>query len=152
VTKVPTKEQVSAGGVVFKQEAGVQVALVSVGSEGRWQLPKGLVNRGEAPEEAAGREVREETGLDAELVGSLDKIEYWYYGVQGGARVRFHKTVHFYLFRYLSGDVQDHDLEINEARWFDLDAALEVLAFRSERGILQRAKEVLAVTPSAESL
>jgi 8-oxo-dGTP pyrophosphatase MutT (NUDIX family) len=148
VTKVPTKEQVSAGGVVFKRDGAVQVALISVGEKERWQLPKGLVNRGEAPEESAQREVREETGLEANLVDFIDKIEYWYYGARGGGRVRFHKTVHFYLFRYLAGDVRDHDGEVNEARWVAIDEAHTLLAFKSEKGILHRAKEMIEALPA----
>src|SRR5215212_5164525 len=97
----PTQDQFSAGGVVFRRyRRQLQIALISVGEPVRWQLPKGLVRRTEAPEAAAQREVREETGLEAELLQPLDPVEYWYVGtVRGGGRVRFHKRVYFYLFR-----------------------------------------------------
>ena len=142
-----TREQVSAGGVVYRRRDGaVEVALISVGPLGRWQLPKGLVGRGETPEEAALREVREETGLDGELVAPIETVEYWYVGTAaraGQARVRFHKFVHFYLLRYASGEPSDHDHEVNEARWVEIDEAVRMLAFKGERAVLARAREMI---------
>jgi 8-oxo-dGTP diphosphatase len=147
---IPTKTQISAGGVVFRRrDSRVEVALISVGGESRWQLPKGLVDAGETPEAAAVREAREETGLATELVAPVDKIEYWYYATNRGGRVRFHKFVHFYLLRYLSGDVRDHDAEVNEARWVEIDEARALLAFAGERKVLERAREMLAAAPDA---
>ena len=139
-----TKEQVSAGGVAYRRRGGrVEVALISVGEPARWQLPKGLVGRGETPEETALREVREETGLEAELIAPLEKIEYWYFANERGARVRYHKFVHFFLMRYTSGSTADHDAEVNEARWFDLRDAQASLAFKGERQILERAEKAV---------
>ena len=139
-----TKTQVSAGGVVFRRRGPrAEVALISVGEKNRWQLPKGLVGKGESPEEAALREAREETGLDAELAGPIDKIEYWYVSTERGARVRYHKFVHFYLMRYRSGDTADHDHEVNEARWVEIGEATRMLAFRGERAVLERAREMV---------
>lgn len=140
-----TKEQVSAGGVVYRRRGGrVEVALISVGEQGRWQLPKGLVGRGEPPEEAALREVREETGLACEVVAGLEPVEYWYFSKGGARRVRFHKRVHFYLMRYLSGDVSGHDDEVNEARWVEAEEAGVMLAFKGERKALAEALGMLA--------
>jgi 8-oxo-dGTP pyrophosphatase MutT (NUDIX family) len=141
---VVTKTQVSAGGVVFRRRGRrVEVALISVGERNRWQLPKGLVGARETPEAAALREVREETGLDAELVSPIEKIEYWYFSNERGARVRFHKFVHFYLLRYESGSVEDHDDEVNEARWIEIGEAIDALAFKTERSIVERAREMI---------
>jgi 8-oxo-dGTP pyrophosphatase MutT (NUDIX family) len=140
-----TKTQISAGGVVFRRrDSRVEVALISVGDKNRWQLPKGLVDAGEGVEAAAMREAREETGLATELVAPVDKIEYWYYSTNRGARVRFHKYVYFFLLRYLSGDVRDHDTEVNEARWVEIDEALALLAFAGERQVVERAREMIA--------
>src|SRR5262245_11141902 len=121
---VTTKTQVSAGGVAFRlQEGQIEVALISVGENERWQLPKGLVGQEEDHETTALREVREETGLETELVQFIDKIEYWYYSGAGAKRIRFHKFVYFYLLRYLGGDVKNHDHEVNEARWIEINEA-----------------------------
>jgi 8-oxo-dGTP pyrophosphatase MutT (NUDIX family) len=140
-----TKEQVSAGGVVYRQSGGgTEVALISVGAAARWQLPKGLVGRGETPVDAALREVEEETGLRCEVVAELERVEYWYFSKGGARRVRFHKFVHFYLMRFVSGDVSGHDAEVNEARWVGLEEAGGILAFKGERQALEQAREILA--------
>lgn len=137
--------QVSAGGVVFREQLGrTEVALISVGEDGRWQLPKGLVDKGESTEAAAVREVREEAGVDAEVVERIDKIEYWYYWNEGPQRVRYHKFVYFYLLRFTGGDVSRHDYEVNEARWVGIDQAMDMLAFDNEKQIMERARQMLA--------
>jgi 8-oxo-dGTP pyrophosphatase MutT (NUDIX family) len=140
-----TKEQTSAGGVVYRRRGGkTEVALISVGEQNRWQLPKGLVGRGESPVEAALREVREETGLACEAVAELERVEYWYFSKGGARRVRFHKFVHFFLMRHVSGDVSGHDDEVNEARWVALEEAEGMLAFKGERKALGQAREMIA--------
>jgi 8-oxo-dGTP pyrophosphatase MutT (NUDIX family) len=143
--KVPIKERVSAGGVVFRGEKGsAEVVIVSVGGQNRWQLPKGMVEQGEDPEIAAVREAREEGGVSSEVVQLLETIEYWYAGLDNGIRVRFHKRVHFYLLRYISGDTKDHDWEVNEARWVPIDDATSQLAFDNERRVMQQARDLVS--------
>jgi 8-oxo-dGTP diphosphatase len=142
--KLPVREQVSAGGVVFRRDEGrVDVVIVAVGSNNRWQLPKGLVEKDENPEIAAVREAREEGGTNSEVVQHIETVEYWYAGLDGGERVRFHKRVHFYLLRYLSGDTGSHDWEVNEARWVPIDDAPSQLAFENERRVVERARELI---------
>jgi 8-oxo-dGTP pyrophosphatase MutT (NUDIX family) len=149
---VPVETQVSSGGVAFRRSAnGVEVALISVGDPARWQLPKGIVSPGERNEDAAQREVREEAGITTELQDPLDRIEYWYYGNQSGQRIRYHKFVYFFLMRYRSGDVSDHDHEVNEARWFEIGQALEALAFENEKRILGLARERILTLQCEES-
>ena len=141
---LPVRDQVSAGGVVFRGETGgVEVVIVSVGGQSRWQLPKGLVDEGEKPEITAVREAREEAGVESEVVQHLETIEYWYAGLDNGIRVRFHKRVHFYLLRYLTGDTKDHDWEVNEARWVPIEDATSQLAFDNERRVMERARQLL---------
>jgi len=144
VSKIPTKLQISAGGVAFRKKGRrIEVALISVGEENRWQLPKGIVDKGEATEAAARREVREEAGIDAEMIDRIDRVEYWYFSKEQSQRVRYHKYVYFFLLRYKSGDVKDHDSEVNEARWFDIDEAIAALAFNSEKKIVEKAKALI---------
>lgn len=105
-----------------------------------WGLPKGLIERREAPEAAALREVREETGLEAEVVEPLGEISYFY--VWEGVRVR--KAVHFFLMRATGGDVALHDHEMEDVRWFPAGEALRLAGYRTEREVLQRAARALA--------
>ena len=143
--KVTTKKQVSAGGVAFRKNGDqTEIALISVGEDRRWQLPKGLVNLNEQPETTALREVREEAGITTDLVELLDTIEYWYVSTNRGQRVRFHKYVHFYLLRYKSGEVTEHDQEVNEARWVEISQAQAMLAFKSEKEVVKQAQARLA--------
>lgn len=137
---VKTETQVSAGGVALRKTSrGLEAALISVGDPPRWQLPKGLIDKGETPEIAAAREVREEAGIEAEPEQLVEKVEYWYQANRGTQRIRYHKFVHFYLLWYKSGDVADHDDEVNEAQWFPVDKAVDTLAFKSERSVLEQA-------------
>ena len=142
--KTVTKDQVSAGGVAFRHNGEIlQTVIVSVKPSLRWQLPKGIVDPGETPETTAVREVREEGGVESELIRLIDTVEYWYQRVQYGKRIRFHKFVHFYLLQYISGDVSDHDHEIAEARWVGFDEAIEMLAFKSERQVVEKARHLV---------
>ncbi|WP_250419187.1 MULTISPECIES: NUDIX hydrolase [Pontibacter] len=143
--KLPVVDQVSSGGVAFRKSGTtIEVALIAVGKDNRWQLPKGIVDPGETPEVTAVREVREEAGLQTELLEQLDKIEYWYVGNKGSQRVRFHKFVYFYLLRYTSGNIQDHDWEVNEARWVEIKEAQKLLAFKSEKLVVAKAAEKIS--------
>jgi 8-oxo-dGTP pyrophosphatase MutT (NUDIX family) len=131
--------------VAFRRGAvGVEIALIRPRGTERWQLPKGLVDPGEVPELTARREVREEAGVDGEVVAPIETIEYWYVGTErDGTRVRFHKSVHFFLLSYRSGEVGDHDREVAEARWVPIADALGLLAFKNERTVVERAAALI---------
>ena len=142
--KIVTRDQVSSGGVAFRwQDLEPEIAIVSVKPSLRWQLPKGIVDPGESPEITAVREVREEAGIETDLLSLIETIEYWYRSTKYGKPVRFHKFVHFYLLSYRSGDVTDHDHEVAEARWVSFEEAMEMLAFTLERKVVEKAKEMI---------
>jgi 8-oxo-dGTP pyrophosphatase MutT (NUDIX family) len=127
----------SAGGVVVR---GVDVAVivpVKRGANGErvLGLPKGHLDGAESAEQAALREVREETGVEAELVDKLGEIEYWYQ--RRGRRIR--KRVAFFLFEYRGGNLEDHDHEIEQARWLSLEQASRDLSYSGEREMVARA-------------
>lgn len=104
-----------------------------------WGLAKGGVEEGESFEDAAVREVLEETGYTAEIEASLGDTRYFY--VWEDTRIR--KTVHFFLMRCTGGDPSDRDDEMEEVRWFPLERALKRAAYRGEREVLGRAAELL---------
>jgi len=130
----------SAGGVVIRNMRGrPHVAVVRVRDD-ILALPKGHPEKGESSQDAALREVREETGLHAAPVEKLGDIKYWY--ARDGDRV--FKIVSFFLLRYRSGRLQDHDHEVEEALWIPLEEAPARLAYRSEKEIAQAALSRLA--------
>ena len=142
--KIQTLEQVSAGGAAFRpNDSDYEIAIISVNPSRRWQLPKGLIDAGETPEIAALREVREEAGIETELLSKIETIEYWYVGDHRGERARFHKLVHFFLLKYLEGNVENHDFEVVEARWVKAEDALEMLTFKSEKDIVEKAIKLI---------
>ena len=139
----PTKREISAGGVVYRRD-GDEIEIVLASRRTRrgelaWGLAKGGIEDNESPEEAAVREVREETGLLAEIEDSLGETRYFYVWED----VRIRKTVHFFLMRHTGGNIDDRDDEMEEIRWFPLERALKRAAYRGERDVLVRAAEIL---------
>jgi 8-oxo-dGTP pyrophosphatase MutT (NUDIX family) len=132
-----SKREVSAGGVVVHEGRVLVIVPTRRAADGSLvlALPKGHPDGEETAEQAAAREVREETGVQAELVEDLGEVRYWY--VRNGRRIA--KSVRFFLFDYLSGDVADHDDEVLEARWLELERARVELTYPGERKMVKLA-------------
>jgi 8-oxo-dGTP pyrophosphatase MutT (NUDIX family) len=159
--------EISAGGVVVRKvAAGWEMAVIepqkepaAVAAAGAGKrtsqkmllaLPKGLVDAGEKPDQAAIREVREETGVTAVLVTKLGDIKYTYVRTWGGGE-RVFKIVSFYLFRYQSGEIDqiatEMRIEVRRALWIALDDAARMLAYRGEKDMVRRAQDYLQAHP-----
>ena len=104
-----------------------------------WSLPKGHLELGESPEEAAVREVEEETGIRGRVLGHLGTIDFWFVAEQR----RVHKTVHHYLLEAEGGELSDADVEVVEVAWVPLEDVPARLAYADERRLVARVPEVL---------
>lgn len=139
-----TVEETSAGGLVVDQRLEtVQAALIGrYDRHGQliWSLPKGHLELGETAEQAAVREVEEETGIKGEIVTQLGTIDFWF--VAGGRRI--HKTVHHYLLRFIDGTINADDAEVVDVAWVPLEEVRSRLAYADERRLLERVPELLA--------
>jgi 8-oxo-dGTP pyrophosphatase MutT (NUDIX family) len=139
-----TRSELSSGGVVYRRtNDGVDVALAARRTRRgdlAWGLPKGAIEPGESQEQAAVREVFEETGLLAEIETDLGEIRYFY--VWEGVRVR--KRVRFFLMRATGGDPSQHDSEMEDVGWFPIRTALRRATYRGEREVIERAAGRLA--------
>jgi 8-oxo-dGTP pyrophosphatase MutT (NUDIX family) len=139
----PPLQELSYGGVVVRGDAASGTAeVVAIVPRGKraLALPKGGAELDEQPESSAAREVREETGVTAQVRADLGDVTYWYR--RQGRRV--HKTVRFFLFEYVEGSTDDHDHEVDEARWIPLEEAQTALTYPGEREMVERAARLLA--------
>jgi 8-oxo-dGTP pyrophosphatase MutT (NUDIX family) len=142
--RIPAERELSAGGVVVRDGACVVIVPTrrAAGGARVLALPKGHPEPGESIQQAALREVREEAGVEAEVVAPLGDVRYWYQ--RDGVRVA--KVVRFFLLAYRSGDPADHDSEVEEARWMALEEAATALTHAGDREMaalaLSRAADV----------
>jgi len=133
----------SAGGVVYRYIDNGDIEIVLCGRKDplRWSLPKGTPDSGETIIQTAIRETQEETGLEVRVEELLGSIRYWFVGHT--SRVRFDKTVFFYLMSYVNGETENHDHEFDEVEWVLAEDGLNRLTFPQEADILSRALDAI---------
>lgn len=137
-------DEVSAGGLVidFSGTKGLLIGRYDQKDASRekllWSLPKGHIEEGETPEQAAIREVAEETGIDSEISRELGVIDFWF--MASGKRI--HKTVHHYLFKEVGGVLKPQESEVDEARWFPLEEIVSLLAYPDEKKLIARSGDL----------
>lgn len=130
------RREVSAGGVVYRLDGKGQYCFLLIQDAwGRWTLPKGLIEPGETPVEAARREVEEETGLRVRAGSSLDRTDYFYRDPQGEL---VYKTVHYFLMEALNTDIKVQEEEIRGARWVPAADAAGKCDYENTRGVLEK--------------
>jgi ADP-ribose pyrophosphatase YjhB (NUDIX family) len=137
-------DEFSAGGLVVDLAGDVpRGALIGrTDRQGRllWSLPKGHIEVGETAEQAAVREIEEETGIAGEILAELGTIDFWF--VADGRRI--HKTVRHFLLRATGGELSDADIEVDEVAWVPLTDMRTQLAYPDERGLVDTAGRLLA--------
>src|SRR5712691_10597713 len=138
-----SRREISAGCVVYRTTDNLtEVALIQPRDRKAWALPKGLIERGEAPEAAAQREAREETGLSGTILSRIDTIKYSYMAKWEQPPVRVFKIVTFYLLKFTDGDPSLHDREVDRVELFPIDTAILNASYPQEKAILRKAKEL----------
>jgi mutator protein MutT len=136
-------DEVSAGGLVidFSGTRGLLIGRIDHKDASRerllWSLPKGHIEAGETPEQAAIREVQEETGITSEITKSIGVIDFWF--MAGGKRI--HKTVHHFIFKEVSGELTPQITEVDEVSWFPLSEIVERLAYPDEKKLIAKSGE-----------
>ncbi|HMF01451.1 MAG TPA: NUDIX hydrolase [Terriglobia bacterium] len=138
------RREISAGCVVYRPtQGGAEVALIKPRDRNAWALPKGLIERGEAPEIAAQREAKEETGLSGNIVRKIDTIKYSYMAKWETPPTRVFKIVTFYLLEFTEGDPSRHDREVDLVEWFPIEKAIASASYPQEKTIIRKAKDLI---------
>lgn len=155
MTRARAQRETSAGGVVYRVDAGAPLFLLIRDSYANWGFPKGHLESGERAEDAALREVREETGLhDLEIRGTIDTID-WYFRFRGRL---IHKVCHFFLMETSQAETAPQGAEgITACKWVPYGAATEAISYGNARQVLHLAYEMIsgaraaAPSPAPES-
>ena len=133
----------SAGGVVFKKEHDTLSILVAQHSQHHgWVFPKGIIGdriNGESKEATALREVEEETGVKGKILAPLTPVTYWY--VLEKEKIK--KTVYYFVMEYVSGDIAQHDFEMESVEWIPADEVETRLTYKSDKAVWREAKSIL---------
>lgn len=146
--KKPVDVEVSAGGIVFRQEPGQPARFLLIRDSYRnWGFPKGHLEEGETPAQAAVRETSEETGLDGLVLHGPIRLIDWHFRFRGR---RIHKYCHFFLLESPEGEPSPQaDEGISDCRWCSHDQALDLLSYDNARGVLKRAGEMVRTLVAA---
>ena len=138
-------DEVSAGGLVIDSTGtkGLLIGRRDLKDQSRerllWSLPKGHIEEGETPEQAAIREVAEETGIQSVIARELGVIDFWF--MAGGNRI--HKTVHHYLFKEVGGELAPQITEVDDVGWFPLNEIVELLAYPDEKKLIAKSGDLV---------
>ena len=140
--RLRTVDETSAGGLVVDADRASAALIGRLDRRGRllWSLPKGHIESGETPEQAAIREVAEETGIDGRVLAPLGTIDYWFVAEDR----RVHKTVHHFLMEAVGGELSDEDVEVTEVAWVPLGELDGRLAYADERRLVRLATDMLS--------
>lgn len=136
------KFEFSAGGVVFKKEKDKTFILIAQHSQHHgWVFPKGWIDREkkETKEDAALREVKEETGIIGKIIKPLDPVTYWFN--MDGEKIK--KTVYYFVMEFAGGDINEHDDEMENVEWIEKADVMEKLTYKSDKDVWKQAKQVL---------
>lgn len=133
------KWEFSAGGIVYKRE-GDRIYILLIKNKDRYGFPKGNIERTEKKENAATREVKEETGIDAQIEEYLGNVEYWYRSTTDTV----HKFVYYYLMKYIGGQINPQKEEIESAEFVELEKVNDLLSFDKDKKIFQLALKKLS--------
>jgi 8-oxo-dGTP pyrophosphatase MutT (NUDIX family) len=144
--KEKVTREFSSGGVVFRKKGGKTFWLVtrSMASDlypkQVWRLPKGWIDEGETPEEAALREIREEGGVEVKIVKKIETVKYFYIAPDKRKVLKF---VTFYLTEWIRDLPEGFDGETSEIAWLLFEEAYDTLSFKGEKEVLKKGKELL---------
>lgn len=142
--KTKSRREFSAGGAVYKKDGDKLLWLVCKHSGyHKWVLPKGLVEEGESSQETAVREVEEECGIKTRVVAKIPEAEKYVYTMNGQ---KVFKQVNYFLMEYESGDIADHDWEMEEVLWLPFEKAVSKLNFHGAKKVLEKARKLLKET------
>lgn len=136
------KFEFSAGGVVYRKEKDKTYILVAQHSQHHgWVFPKGWIDREkkETKEEAALREVREETGIIGKILEPLEPVIYWFNNE--GEKIK--KTVYYYIMEFAGGDIDNHDDEMEKVEWLDKEKVAERLTYKSDKDVWKEAEQLI---------
>ena len=145
--KLPVRREVSAGGLVYRRrhDGGLELVLIRPKGADAWALPKGHIEQGERAEDAAVREVREETGLEVGHIEPLGDVSYVFSwrDQPEASLVRIFKRVRFFTMEFVGGDSNAHDGEIEEVAWYSAEEACRRASYKDERNLIGKAISLL---------